>query len=169
MSHIVQGHPRWMSSSGRVLTKRGAPEEGKPNHSSILAARMVWKGKKTRHQKMIPPRSVGVQCATGEVRRNNSRENNCHSDYPATVHSVSSEVFQGCDTQGRVINPAKCGEGKTLGVSDSIQQGDPAQSKKWRNLLGGGNPLPQSLEHKVGGGETIQTNITYRTNQVLSF
>ena len=100
---------------------------------------------------MIPPRSVGVQCATGEVRRNNSRENEvagpeqirrsavdvsggdgkvqcgkeqycmhvyvrtvyvcmciyvlwgriivCHSDYPATLHSFSSEVFQGCDTR----------------------------------------------------------------------
>ena len=23
----------------------------------------------------------------------------CHSDYPATLHSFSSEVFQGCDTR----------------------------------------------------------------------
>ena len=136
---------------------------------------------------MIPPQSVGVQCATGEVWRNNSRKNevagpgqkrrsaadvsggdgkaqcgkeqySCmfmcilymcaclydymyfvciyvhvcirlymciyvfwgriavyHSDYPATLHSFSSEVFQDCDTRGRLINPAKCGEGKTWG------------------------------------------------------
>ena len=38
-----------------------------------------------------------------------------HSGYPATLHSFSSEVFQDCDTRGRLINPAKCGEGKTWG------------------------------------------------------
>ena len=31
------------------------------------------------------------------------------------LSSFSSEDFQGCDIRGRVIKPAKCGEGKTQG------------------------------------------------------
>ena len=46
------------------------------------------------------------------------------------LSTVSQVKFFRAVTQGQVINPAKCGEGKTRGVSDSIQQGDPAQSKR---------------------------------------
>ena len=45
-------------------------------YSSIPARRTSWivqKGKKIWHQKMDPPRSKGVQYATGEERRNSSR------------------------------------------------------------------------------------------------
>ena len=53
-------------------------EKGMANHFSILALRTPWtvgKGKKIGHWKMNPPRSVGVQYATEEEWRNNSRKN----------------------------------------------------------------------------------------------
>ena len=60
------------------VMKRGPLEKGMANHSSILASRTpwtVWKGKKTWHQKMSPPRWVDVQYATGEEWRNSYRKN----------------------------------------------------------------------------------------------
>ena len=65
----------------RVLTKRDPLEEGMAILSNILATRIrwtVWKGRKIWHQKMSPPRSEGIQYATGEEERaitNRSKKN----------------------------------------------------------------------------------------------
>ena len=62
----------------RVLAKRGPLEKGMANHFSLLALRtpwISWKGKKIGHWKVELLRSVGVQYATGDQWRNNSRKN----------------------------------------------------------------------------------------------
>ena len=53
-----------------------------------------------------------------------------HSDYPATLHSFSSEVFSGLWHTRTAYKPCKVWKRKDAGVSDSKQQGDPAQSKR---------------------------------------
>ena len=57
----------------RVLTKCGPLEKGMENHFSIPASRM--KRQKDTTLKGELPRSVGVQYATGDQWRNNSRKN----------------------------------------------------------------------------------------------
>ena len=57
----------------RVLTKRGSLEQGIANHFSILALRMKRQKDRTLKDELL--RSVGVQYATGDHWRNNSREN----------------------------------------------------------------------------------------------
>ena len=62
----------------RILRKHGSLEMGMANHFNILVLRTpltVWKGTKIWHQKMGPPRSVGVQYATGEEQSKSSRRN----------------------------------------------------------------------------------------------
>ena len=63
----------------RVLTKHGPLEKGMANHFSILALRTnpmnSMKRQKDRTLKDELPRSVGVQYATGDQWRNNSRKN----------------------------------------------------------------------------------------------
>ena len=59
----------------RVLIKCGLLEKGMANHFRILALRtpwIVWKGEKIGHWKMNSP---GVQHATRDQWRNNSRKN----------------------------------------------------------------------------------------------
>ena len=78
-----------------------------------------------------------------------------HSDYPATLQFLKWR-FSGLWHTWTGYKAGKVWRRKDAGVSDSTQQGDPAQSKTWRSLLGGGDPLPRSLEHQVrGGGATV--------------
>ena len=61
----------------RVLTKYGPLEKGMANHFSIPALDSM-KSKKRQKDKILKeelPRSVGVQYATGDQWRNNSRKN----------------------------------------------------------------------------------------------
>ena len=62
----------FLGSWRRVLIKYDPLEEGMANHSSITAMKIPWtvcESKKIWHQKMSPPRSEGVQNATGEEQR----------------------------------------------------------------------------------------------------
>ena len=72
------GSPKTDGSQWIVPIKCGPLKKGVTNNFSILALKSpwtVWKGKKTWHQKMRPPRLVGVQYATREEPRNSSRNN----------------------------------------------------------------------------------------------
>ena len=74
------GAPKMDRSQWRVLTKHSPLEEKVTIHSNILAWRnpsTVWKGKRYNTRRWAPPRSEGVQYATGEEQRaitNSSRK-----------------------------------------------------------------------------------------------
>ena len=57
----------------RVLTECGPLEKGMANHFSILALRMKRQKDRTLKHELL--RSVGVQYATGDQWRNNSKQN----------------------------------------------------------------------------------------------
>ena len=66
------GAPKMDRSQWRVLTKHSPLEEKVTIHSNILAWRnpsTVWKGKRYNTRRWAPPRSEGVQYATGEEQR----------------------------------------------------------------------------------------------------
>ena len=74
MSHAIQGHPRRMGPDKMWSTAEG---NGKPLQYCCLKKTM---NSMKREKDMIPEdeclRSVGVQYATGEEQRNNSRKTN---------------------------------------------------------------------------------------------
>ena len=77
LSHAVWGHPRWVGQSGEVWKNVVRWEgNGKPlQYSCLENPKNSMKRQNNRIQKEELPRSVGVQYATGDQWRNNSRKN----------------------------------------------------------------------------------------------
>ena len=77
LSHAIWGHPRW-TGHGERSDRMWSTGEGndKPLQYSCLEDPMnSMKRQKDRILKEELPRSVGVQYATGDQWRNNSRKN----------------------------------------------------------------------------------------------
>ena len=77
LSHAIWGHPRW-TGHGERSDRMWSTGEGndKPLQYSCLENPMnSMKRQKDRILKEELPRSVGVQYATGDQWRNNSRKN----------------------------------------------------------------------------------------------
>ena len=77
LSHALWGHPRWVSMVEKSDTMWSTGEgNGKPLQYSCLENPMnSMKRQNDRILKEELPRSVGVQYATGDQWRNNSRKN----------------------------------------------------------------------------------------------
>ena len=97
------GPPKRDGSWWRGLTECGPLEKGMANHFSSLALRTpwtVWKGKMIGYWKVLP-RSVGVQYATRDQWRNNSRKNEGAKvkTYPVVDVTGDGSKIQRCKEQ----------------------------------------------------------------------